>query len=391
MASPETLFFEQTHILNHKKPKPIIMTFVRIKDTEVGLIYRDGQFRRLVGEGRHWCWPNEKVTRYSKAFPAHFGIDQNLLLQHEELANMLHLIEVGDEEIVLLYEEGNFQKVLTAGRHYFWKGLVNYRFITADLSKVEVTERISPRVLNSLDLRKYVRTFKVASFERAFLLVDGQMERELQPGTHYFWKNEMELSVEKADMRQQFMEVSGQELLTNDKAALRVNFNAQYRIKDPKKALLENKDHRAQLYLMLQLALRDYIGTLTLDQLLGRKETVAEKVRESAGAKAEVLGLELLDAGIRDIILPGEVKDIMNQVLIAQKQAQANVIMRREETASTRSLLNTARLMEENAMLYKLKEMEYVEKIADKINSISVSGGSQIVEQLKELFSPGDK
>jgi hypothetical protein len=94
------------------------------------------------------------------------------------------------------------------------------------------------------------------------------------------------------------------------------------------------------------------------------------------------------NCGVRDIILPGEMKDIMNQVLIAQKKAEANVIMRREETASTRSLLNTAKLMEENAMLFKLKEMEYVEKIADKINSISLSGGNQIIDQLKDIFVP---
>jgi hypothetical protein len=76
----------------------------------------------------------------------------------------------------------------------------------------------------------------------------------------------------------------------------------------------------------------------------------------------------------------------MNQVLIAEKRAQANLITRREETASARSLLNTAKLMEENAMLYKLKEMEYVEKIAEKINNISLSGSGQIVDQLKQIF-----
>jgi ABC-type uncharacterized transport system ATPase subunit len=61
--------------------------------------------------------------------------------------------------------------------------------------------------------------------------------------------------------------------------------------------------------------------------------------------------------------------------------------MRREETASTRSLLNTAKLMEENAMLFMLKEMEYVEKIADKINCISVSGNGVLIGQLKQIFS----
>ncbi len=98
------------------------------------------------------------------------------------------------------------------------------------------------------------------------------------------------------------------------------------------------------------------------------------------------MGLTLLTCGVKDVILPGDVRDIMNQVLIAEKRAQANSIMRREETASTRSLLNTAKLMEENSMLFKLKEMEYVEKIAEKINTISVSGNGQIVDQLKQLF-----
>jgi regulator of protease activity HflC (stomatin/prohibitin superfamily) len=93
-----------------------------------------------------------------------------------------------------------------------------------------------------------------------------------------------------------------------------------------------------------------------------------------------------MDFGVKDIVLPGDVKEIMNQVLVAEKRAQANVIMRREETASTRSLLNTAKLMEENAMLFKLKEMEYVEKIAEKIQTIQLSGGGQLVDQLKQLF-----
>jgi regulator of protease activity HflC (stomatin/prohibitin superfamily) len=128
---------------------------------------------------------------------------------------------------------------------------------------------------------------------------------------------------------------------------------------------------------------------MTLDEMLDRKESISEYVIGSLKEKASSLGVEIKGGGIRDIILPGEVREIMNQVLVAQKKAQANIITRREETASTRSLLNTARLLEENVMLYKLKEMEYVEKIADKINSISLSGGNQLVDQLKTLFVPG--
>jgi regulator of protease activity HflC (stomatin/prohibitin superfamily) len=140
---------------------------------------------------------------------------------------------------------------------------------------------------------------------------------------------------------------------------------------------------------LMQLALREYIGMLTLDELLERKTIVSENILETMSASAANIGVEITESGIRDIILPGDVKDIMNQVLVAEKKAQANIITRREETASTRSLLNTAKLMEDNTMLFKLKEMEYVEKIADKINRISLSGGNQVLDQLRDIFTPG--
>jgi regulator of protease activity HflC (stomatin/prohibitin superfamily) len=194
--------------------------------------------------------------------------------------------------------------------------------------------------------------------------------------------------VYRADLRQLQLEVNGQEILTRDKAALRINAWAQYKLADIQKAMVLNKDYDKQLYVAVQLALREYIAGYTFDELLEKKDNLAPLVMRQIQETATGLGVEILGFGIRDIILPGDVKEIMNQVLIADKKAQATAIMRREETASTRSLLNTARLMEDNAMLWKLKEMEYVEKIAERINKISVSGNGMLVDQLKQLFVP---
>jgi hypothetical protein len=102
--------------------------------------------------------------------------------------------------------------------------------------------------------------------------------------------------------------------------------------------------------------------------------------------KEQDYGAEFLFAGVKDIILPGEIKDILNTVLIAEKKALANVITRREETASTRSLLNTAKLMDENHTLYRLKELEFMEKICDNIGNISLNGGG-LLEQLNSLLT----
>ena len=78
---------------------------------------------------------------------------------------------------------------------------------------------------------------------------------------------------------------------------------------------------------------------------------------------------------MKDVILPGEMKEILNQVVQAEKAAQANVIKRREETAATRSLLNTAKLMEESPTLLRLKELETLEKVTEKIDKLTVFGG----------------
>lgn len=116
------------------------------------------------------------------------------------------------------------------------------------------------------------------------------------------------------------------------------------------------------------------------------KETISQEIFEKLKENEKTFYVEFIAAGIKDIILPGEIKDIMNSVLVAEKTAQANVISRREEVASTRSLLNTAKLMDENKTLYKLKELEYLERICDRVGEISVNGNSGLVEQLGQLM-----
>jgi len=92
-------------------------------------------------------------------------------------------------------------------------------------------------------------------------------------------------------------------------------------------------------------------------------------------AQVEEHGLAVRSVGVKDVILPGEMKEILNQVVQAEKVAQANLIKRREETAATRSLLNTARLMDENPTLLRLKELETLEKVTEKIDKLTVFGG----------------
>ncbi|MBL7741403.1 MAG: slipin family protein [Chitinophagaceae bacterium] len=362
------------------------MKKVKVNAYQVALVFRDGEYKRVLTAGSYWFWKNEAVYVYDITKPFGAPVELNILLQDKALADILHVVEVKDNEIVLQYENGLLKQVLTAGRYTFWKSVVQYAFVRADISKLEITEDIDRATLLGKLVVPYVRNVSVESYEKAVLFIDGKFEKVLGSGVYYWWKNNIAVHIARVDMRQQQLEVNGQEILTKDKAALRINAWAQYKVADIEKAVLENKEYDKQLYVAFQLALREYVAGYSFDELLEKKEAIAPFVLQNVKEKALALGIEVNGFGIRDIILPGDVKEIMNQVLIAEKKAQANTIMRREETASTRSLLNTAKLMEENTMLWKLKEMEYVEKIADKISHISVGGNGQLLEQLKQIL-----
>lgn len=360
---------------------------VQIKAYQVGLVFKNRNLIEILKEGNHWIFGNKSVETYEMKTLLQVNDDLLLLLKNEELNMMLELIEVKDGELVLVYENGIFKEILHVGQYAVWKGVMNRSFQRIDLTKVDITEKISKTILENAKLKNLVRKFVVTNQYKGLLIIDGKLTKVLEAGTYYFWMNEISIEVKSVDTRMQQMEIAGQELLTKDKAMLRINFYVRYQVENIVKALMDNKEYDKQLYILMQLALREFVGALTLDELLLKKDSVGKEILDNLGDKADDLGLKATDAGIRDVILTGEMKEIMNQVLIAEKKAQANSIMRREETASTRSLLNTAKLMEENEVLWKLKEMEYMEKIADKIGDITVSGNSNIVSQLKEIFA----
>ena len=169
--------------------------------------------------------------------------------------------------------------------------------------------------------------------------------------------------------------MTGQEVLTKDRIGIRANVTAVYRIADPAKAVSVAANLRDYLYKELQFALREAVGVRTLEEVLGDKQGINAAVAERLVPTLVEAGIELPSVGIKDIILPGDVRELMNRVIEAEKTAQANVIKRREETAATRSLLNTAKLMEDNPILLRLKELEALEKVSEKVGNVIVGSG----------------
>ena len=183
----------------------------------------------------------------------------------------------------------------------------------------------------------------------------------------------------------QRVEISGQDILTSDKVGVRLNLVCCYKITDPVGLTRKTSNIAEQIYSAGQLAAREYVGRLKLDELLDRREELASCLSEKIKQIEKEYPVELGNVGIKDIILPGRDQDDYEYGADCREAGPGQRHYQKEEVASTRSLLNTARLMEENKILYRLKEMEYLEKICEKVGSISLSGGNGILGQLAEL------
>jgi len=364
------------------------LTRVTINKNERGLLLRNGDFERVLKPGKHWLvsmLDHLRVEVFALEQPAFtHGLSEYLLSREPEVvAAEFVRVELSETQVGLRSENGVLVEILApATRRLYWKGLVDVKVDVIDIgSTVDVPATIASR-LTQTQLRQRavagltgVLQVQVPEHSAGLLWVDGKIDRLLAPGTHTYWKFNRNVSVDLVDLRLQAVEVTGQEILTRDKVGLRLNLVATFRFTDVLNAYKNLSKPAEHLYRELQFGLRAAVGTRSLDELLENKTVIDEVVTAHVRGKLAAYGVELDSAGLKDIVLPGEMKTILAQVVEAEKSAQANVIRRREETAATRSLLNTAKVMEDNPTALRLKELETLERVAERIDKISVFGG----------------
>ncbi|MBD9631960.1 MULTISPECIES: slipin family protein [Pseudomonadaceae] len=369
-----------------------------VKKNERGLLYSEGDFLAVLEPGIH-----RHLDLYNRLSVETFSL--NTPLFEHRLAGYLRqsepaLVEryftrmdLAENEAGLRFEDGVLAEILAPGsRRLYWKGQTEQRLERIDLSQ---EYRVAPALLQQMqgNLRgrsvvgvEALLVTLVPAYQVGVLKVDGAVVELLPAGQYGFWRYNRQVSVELIDTRIQALEVSGQEILTRDKVSLRLNLAANWRYSDVLTAFSSLSKPLEHLYRELQFGLRAAVGTRSLDELLENKQLIDDSVSAYLKERLPGTGIEVSGLGVRDIILPGEMKTLLAQVVEAEKAAQANVIRRREETSATRSLLNTAKVMEDNPTALRLKELETLERVAERIDRISVFGGlDQVLNGLVTL------
>jgi regulator of protease activity HflC (stomatin/prohibitin superfamily) len=359
---------------------------VDIKSHERGLLFERGDFSRVLGPGRHVVVGLDKrveVVDTLKTRLEHPLLE--VLTRHADLLRELLIVDNSDTQRAVVWKDGRAFAIVGPGRHAFW----NSALVEAEIFDVEAirfTHRKLQAILQLPEAMRFLDGVQVSDNETALLFRDGVLIEELKQGLHVFWKGVGNIKWKALDLREQVADVAGQEIITADKVTLRVNLVVTWMISDPVVATRTSVSPEQALYREAQLCLRAAVGTKGLDALLADKEAVGGEVRSALSARAAELGLSVRSVGLRDIVLPGEMKTLLNQVIAATKEAEASLIRRREETAQVRSQLNTAKLLAENPQLQRLKELEVLKDVLSGTNATFVLGQGDLTDQLRTLI-----
>ena len=354
---------------------------VTVKDSERAFLTRDGRFERLLGPGKFSAldWNASLAAEVLPVLRAEIAPEKAFLLQttHPHIAeDHFEFVQTGPGEVAIVSLDGEPKHLVGANStRVFWKTVTK---VSVERIDTEKDLRIAPGHLAQLDLTRSTMTALavVEQHEAGLLIVDGELRERLKPGRHAFWAVARNVRVAKIDLRPQLLEVTAQEILTKDRVGIRVTLAAFYKIVDPALAATASSDVGATLYRLIQFAIREAVALRTLDDILAARDSIDKEVRAFVTERSKELGAEVGEIGVKDVILPGEVRDLLNKVVEAERVAKANLIRRQEETAATRSLLNTAKLMENNPLLLRLKELEALEKLVEKVGRIDLHAGA---------------
>jgi regulator of protease activity HflC (stomatin/prohibitin superfamily) len=352
-----------------------------VKDDERAFLIRDGRFERLLDPGRFLAldYGRRLTAEVVKVARAEVAADKALLFAKSHpavAAEHFEIVQVGSNEVAIVSLDGEPKHlVLPNTTRAFWKTITK-----VDVERIDATTevRVAKRHLDKLDPARspMVVYGQVEAHEAGLLFVDGKLTEKLPAGRHAFWAVGRTVKIQKIDTRPIPLEVTAQEILTKDRVGIRVTLTAFTKVIDPEKATLAAGDVANTLYRLVQFAIREAVATRTLDEILAARDTIDREVRAFVTERAGALGVEIGEIGVKDVILPGDVRLLLNKVVEAERTAKANLIRRQEETAATRSLLNTARLLEDNPLLLRLKELEALEKLVEKVGRIDLHAGA---------------
>ena len=186
--------------------------------------------------------------------------------------------------------------------------------------------------------------------QRALWYEDGVLIKILEAGRYKLprlkfyerlvpesWRRRLpKIEIDLVDIRERDLTIKGQEILTADKVAIRVSIIVQFKVRNPRAALHEVENYSDRIYSDVQLAARRSLASMTLEEILTNRNQLSEDILQDVKESATTYGVAILRADVKDLIFPGNLQEIMNRVLAAERMSQVQLVEARTKAEAQR-------------------------------------------------------
>jgi len=286
----------------------VLLRRLKVREHERGLLFKDHEFKGLLRPGRRFIWDlllrvSLDVVSVRDVWLDHPDLD--VIVKSGALDGEARVVDLKDYERALVWVDGRLEAVLKHGQYALWTVFHEVRVEVFDARSARFEHPDLALILQARAAGSLLEAVTIEAGHAGLFFKDGRHEATLAPGAHAFWKGVAKARILDVDLREQVVDIAGQEIMTADKVTLRMNAVVTFKVADPLKAVTTVEDYRQALYREAQLALRAVIGTRELDVLLSDKDALARELDGIVRRRVAGFGVDVVALGIRDVILPG--------------------------------------------------------------------------------------
>lgn len=223
----------------------------------------------------------------------------------------------------------------------------------------------------------------IDQFERGIVLTLGQYSGTLNPGLNLLIP--IFQRVIKVDMRITTSDIPQQEVITKDNVPVGINAVVYFQVTKPEDAVLKIQDYTYAITQYAQTALRDVIGGVELDTLLGERQKIADEIKTIVDKETTDWGTDVTAIKIQDIEVPADMKRVMAKQAEAERERRATII-RSEGELSASEKLNKAMMMLSQSGAISLRTLQTIESTtANPANTVIFAIPIEIIEGFKKM------
>lgn len=229
---------------------------------------------------------------------------------------------------------------------------------------------------------------QVNQYERGLKFLFGKYYKTMEPGWRLVWP--IIQGYEKVDMRTKAVDVPDQNAITRDNVSVAVNAVIYYKVVSAEKAILEIEDYRYAMSQYAQTTMRNVVGEVTLDELLGGRDKIADRIRDIVEKTSASWGLDVLNVELKDIKLPEAMERTIAKQAEAEREKRAVIINSEGELAASKNMADAARTLSEVPGALHLRTLQSINDISsDASNTIVFTVPLEIMQAFTGFLKKG--